>query len=206
MPWFDIIVLAGLLISAAFGFWQGATREMVGVISLVAAVMAAVYGLRFTGPLARHLIHPDWAGTVVAVVMTFIAVYAGLRLLGAGLARSIRDTQVLGMLDRSIGLGFGLIRALVFLGLFNLAFTAATPPSLMPGWLTGSTFYPLSETSGQILRRLAPQGADLAGKLTPALTDAVRDGSAKPSRDLPGDRGYDARERGQIDDLVEKSR
>jgi membrane protein required for colicin V production len=206
LPWFDVIVLAGLLLSAGFGFWQGATREMVGVIALVVAVVAAAYGLRFTGPPARHLIHPDWAGTVVAVVMTFILVYAGLRLVGAGLARSIKQTQVLGMLDRTIGLGFGLVRALVFLGLFNLAFTAATPPSLTPGWLTGSTFYPLSQTSGEILRRLAPKGMDMAGKLAPALTGAVRDGSAKPSRDLGGDRGYDARERSQVDDLVEKSR
>jgi hypothetical protein len=46
----------------------------------------------------------------------------------------------------------------------------------------------------------------MAGKLTPVLTDAVRDGSAKPPRDLGHDRGYDARERSQIDDLVEKSR
>ena len=206
MPWFDVIVLSIFLISAGFGFWQGATREMVGVVAFVAAVAAAVYGLRFTGALGRRLIDPDWAGTVAALVLTFILVYATLRLLGAGLARRIKETQVLGMLDRTIGLGFGLVRAFVFLGLFNLAFTAATPPSLTPGWLTGSTFYPLTETAGQLLRRLAPKGADMAGKLTPALTKAVHDGSAKPSRDLGRDGGYDARERGQIDDLVEKSR
>jgi len=206
VPWFDVIVLAILLVSAGFGFWQGATREVVGVAAFVVAVAAAAYGLRLTGPLARKLIDPDWAGTVVALVLTFILVYAALRLVGAGLARSIRQTQVLGMLDRTIGLGFGLIRAFVFLGLFNLAFTAATPPSLTPRWLTGSTFYPLTETAGQVLRQLAPRGADMAGKLTPALTGAVRDGSAKPLRDLGHERGYDARERSQVDDLVEKSR
>jgi membrane protein required for colicin V production len=206
LPWFDVIVLAILVLSAAFGFWQGAAHELVGVVAFVVAVAAAVYGLRFTGPLARRMIDPDWAGTVAALVVTFIAVYAALRLSGAGLARGIKQTQVLGMLDRTIGLGFGLIRAFVFLGLFNLAFTAATPPSLTPRWLTGSTFYPLTEASGEVLRRLAPKGADMAGKLTPALTDAVRDGSAKPPRDLGHDRGYDARERSQIDDLVEKSR
>ncbi len=135
-----------------------------------------------------------------------MVVYGGLRLTGAGLARRIQDTQILGMLDRTIGLGFGLVRALVFLGLFNLAFTAATPASLTPRWLTGSTLYPLTATCGQVLRRLAPAGFGLAGKLEPALSDAVRDGTVNPSRDLGRNRGYDARERGQIDDLVEKSR
>jgi hypothetical protein len=81
----------------------------------------------------------------------------------------------------------------------------------MPRWLTGSTFYPMTEAAGGLLRKIAPRGRDMAGRLTPALTDAVReagarDGSANPPRDLGHGRGYDARERSQIDDLVEKSR
>ena len=46
MPWFDIIVLAILLTSAAVGFFSGATREMVRALSFVLAAVIAVYGLR----------------------------------------------------------------------------------------------------------------------------------------------------------------
>ncbi|HEX5379116.1 MAG TPA: CvpA family protein [Phenylobacterium sp.] len=206
MPWFDIIVFSILVASAGLGFIQGATREMVSVIALLIAAVAAIYGLRITGPIGRDMIDPDWAGTVAALAVTFVVVYAALRLLGAGFTRGIQQAPVLGILDRTVGLGFGLVRALVFLGACNLAFMAATPPSLTPKWLAGATFYPMTQAAGVMLRAFAPKGLDMAGKLTPALGAAVRDGSANRKGDSAGDQGYDARDRGGIDDLVEKSR
>lgn len=206
LPWFDIIVLAILVVSAGIGFIQGAAREMVSVIAFLLAAVAAIYGLRITGPIGRTLIDPDWAGTVAAVVVTFVVVYGALRLLGAGLTRGIQNTQFVGFLDRTVGLGFGLVRAFVFLGACNLAFTAATPPSLTPKWLASATFYPMTSTAADMLRAFAPKGLDMAGKLTPSIGEAVREGSAKRKGDSHDREGYDARDRGGIDDLVEKSR
>jgi membrane protein required for colicin V production len=206
LPWFDIIVLLIMVASAGIGFAQGAAREMVSVVAFLVAAVAALYGLRFTGPMGRALIDPDWAGTVAAGAVTFVVVYGVLRLLGAGFTRGIQQAPVLGILDRTVGLGFGLIRAFVFLGVCNLAFTAATPASLTPHWLAGATFYPMTETAADMLRAFAPKGLDMAGKLTPALGDAVREGSANRKGDSHDREGYDARDRGGIDDLVEKSR
>jgi len=206
MPWFDIIILAILLTSAGIGFYQGAAREMVSVVSFLVAAVAAIYGLRVTGPIGRSMIDPDWAGTVAALAGVFVLVYATLRLLGAGVTQGIRGAPVLGILDRTVGLGFGLIRAFVFLGACNLAFTAATPPSLIPHWLSAATFYLMTEASADMLRAFAPKGLDVAGKLSPSLGKAVRDGSANPEGDTARRRSYDARERGGLDDLVEKSR
>ena len=79
-------------------------------------------------------VHPD--GLVV-----FVVVYAALRIAGGGLARGIQSAQVLGILDRTVGLGFGLLRALVVLGALHLAFNAATPPVSFRG--SESTFYGL---------------------------------------------------------------
>ncbi|MDP3176205.1 MAG: CvpA family protein, partial [Phenylobacterium sp.] len=143
-----------------------------------------------------------WAGDVAAVLATFVVVYIVLRLFGASLARRIKGAEVLGMLDRSVGLGFGLVRALVVLGAFNLFFNAATPPERVPRWISGATLYPLTTAAGRVLITFAPKGRDLAGRLKPAFDDAVSDGT----RDTPAREGYDARERGDIDDLVEKAR
>jgi membrane protein required for colicin V production len=203
---FDIIVLSILLASAGIGFWKGAAHEMVAVLSFLIAAVVAVYGLRLTGPIGRNLVDPDWLGTVAGMVVTFALVYGGLRLAGGSLANQLQQSQLLGLMDRTVGLGFGLIRAFVLLGAFNLAFTAATPPSLMPKWLTDATFYPMTTAAGTVLKTFAPKGWNMAGKLTPAIADAVRDGSANSPRDSEGGRGYDARDRGEIDDLVEKSR
>ena len=206
MPWFDIVVLSILLASAGIGFYQGAAREMVAVLSFFVAAVVAVYALRMTGPIGRSMIDPDWAGTAAAIVAVFVVVYGLLRVVGGGLAQKIQQTQIIGLFDRTIGTGFGLVRAFILLGALNLAFNAAVPDNLRPKWLNEAAFYPMTVAAGQMLKTFAPKGMDFAERLKPALTDAVRDGSANAPRDSRGVRGYDARDRGGIDDLVEKSR
>ena len=202
MTQFDYAVLIILAVSALVGFVRGAAREMVTVLAFVLAAMAAMYGLRFAGPVGRSLIDPDWAGNVAAVVAVFLVVYILLRLMGAALARRIKDDQVMGPLDRSVGLGFGLLRGFVFLGAMNLLFNAATPPERIPPWISGAATYPLTTVAGRVLATFAPKGVDVAGRLKPALDKAVKDGAG----DRPAAGGYDAREREGLDILVEKSR
>ena len=206
MPIFDIIILTIVAISAGMGFYQGAVREMVAAVSFTVAAIASVYGLRFTGPIAQGFIHPDWMGTVSALVLSFIVIFAGLKLLGASVSQGIRDIPILGALDRSVGLCFGLLRAFIFLGAFNLAFNAATPDNLMPSWMAESKLYPLTETAGALMKVFAPKGLGAADQITPALTRAVLEGSVNPKRDSDDRSGYDAHARGGIDDLVEKAR
>jgi len=206
LPGFDIVVGLILLVSAGVGFYRGGTREMVMALSLLLAAVVALFGLRWSGPIGRNLIDPDWLGTVTAGLIVFVALYGLLRITGAGLVSRIRNTQVLGMLDRFVGLGFGLIRALVVLGAFHLVFHAATPPDRLPRWMTGAAFYPLTAAAADALKAFAPKGQDMADKLKPALDDAVRDSSKTAGGDSGGAQGYDPRERGGLDDLVEKSR
>jgi len=202
MTQFDYAVLIVFLVSAVVGFARGAAREVVTVLAFILAAMAAMFGLPFVGPVARKAIDPDWAGNVAAGVGLFLVVYVVLRLLGGGLVRRVQRTQVLGALDRSIGLGFGLVRAFVFLGVLNLLFNAATPPERIPAWISQAKTYPLTTASARLLAAFAPQGKALAGRLKPSLTHVVHDGA----RDSAAAGGYDARDRKQIDDLVETSR
>lgn len=198
MTQFDWIAIALLLVSGLAGFMRGAAREMVTVVAFVLAAVIALFALRFSGPLGRDLINPDWAGNVAAILVVFVIAYIVLRLLGAALAQRVQSTQVLGILDRTIGLAFGLIRAVVVLGAFYLAFTAATPPERTPRWITGAALWPLTKAAGETLKTFAPKGLDMAGRLKPAFEETARD--------IGRGEGYDARERGGIDDLVEKSR
>lgn len=202
MTQFDILALALLLVSAAVGFFRGAAREMLTVLAFVFAAVISLFGLRFSGPLARAAINPDWAGNVVALVGVFLVAYIALRFLGAGLARRVQRTEVMGTLDRTVGLGFGLIRALIILGAFNLLFNAATPPERVPRWISGAALYPLTTAAARVLTAFAPQGLLMADRLKPAFEDAVQDGAG----DRTANEGYDARDRGAIDELVEKSR
>lgn len=195
MTQFDFLVLALLLISAAVGFARGAVREVFALLALVAAAVLAVFGLPLFGPMAREVVRPGWLGTIASLVLVFGVAFVALRLIGAAIARRVQNTQMLGFLDRSLGLLIGLGRGLIVLGALFLMFNAATPQDLRPRWITGAKTWPLAASMGGLIERLLPQGLDAAGRLKPAFDRAVGKGS--------GDRsttdGYEAREPASAD-------
>lgn len=200
---FDFIAGPLLLVSAIIGFTRGATKELMTVVAFLLAAILAVFSLRFTAGAGKALIDPDWAGAGLALLFVFGLTYIALRLLGATLERRIHETQAMGMLDRAVGTGFGLVRALVLLGGFSLLFHMATPAETAPRWVTGAMFYPLTEASGRILKAFAPNGVAVAKSVAPTVERAVRDGVKAPKAD---ETGYGANERDAVDDLVEKTR
>lgn len=206
---FDIIAGLLLLISGVTGWIRGASRELTSFLSFVLAAAIALFGLRVSGPLFRALMDPDWAATGAAVLVVFVVFFLIFRLIGARVTASLQQTSA-GTLDNAIGASFGLIRACVVLGVFNLLLHLATPPDRMPRWVEDSMFYPLSEVSGKALKVFAPKGKALAGKLAPAIKDAVHDGAKDSGDNTSGEessgKGYDKNQRRDLDDLVEKSR
>jgi membrane protein required for colicin V production len=202
---FDIIAGLLLLVSAVMGWVRGASRELTSALSFILAAAVALFGLRISGPIFRDLMDPDWAATAAAVLVVFVVFFVIFRLIGGRVTASLHETSA-GTLDRAVGATFGVIRACVVLGVFNLLLHLATPPDRMPRWVEDSLFYPLSEASGQVLKVFAPKGKALAGKLAPAITDAVHADGDNRSGEKSSGKGYDADQRRKLDDLVEKSR
>lgn len=202
---FDIIAGLLLLVSGVTGWIRGASRELTSALSFVFAAAIALFGLRISGPIFRKLMDPDWAATGAAVLVVFVVFFLIFRLIGGRLTATLQESSA-GMLDRAIGATFGVIRACVVLGVFNLLLHLATPPDRMPHWVEDSMFYPLSEASGEVLKVFAPKGKALAGKLAPAIKDAVHEGGDNTSGEKSSGKGYDEDQRRKLDDLVEKSR
>jgi len=182
---FDIITVMILLVSAIIGMVRGAVREVITVFAFVLALLVAIFALRFTGPLARQAIDPAWAANFVAVLVVLVAGYVLIRVVGSGLTRRVQQMETLGTFDRVLGLGFGLVRGLVVLGVFQLVFNVATPPGRAPQWISGAALYPLAQTCAKALQKLAPEGSAVAGKLGPHLEQAVREGGADQSFSTP---------------------
>jgi membrane protein required for colicin V production len=178
---FDYAAGGLLLVSGLFGFARGATHEITTVVALVLASIVAVAAERYTGPIALHMIHTPWMAKAAALLVTFILVYIALRMIGGALTRSVRQTSLSG-LDRVLGLGVGLVRALVALGGFMLVIDAAMPPERMPAWIAGAKLYPLASAAGGALRTFAPQGLKVAHDVAPALADRAGADPALPVR------------------------
>ncbi|RRN64102.1 CvpA family protein [Caulobacter sp. 602-1] len=202
---FDIIAGLLLLVSGVTGWVRGASRELTSALSFIIAAAISLFGLRVSGPIFRSLMDPDWAATAAAIVVVFVVFFLIIRLIGGQLTASLHETSA-GTLDRAVGATFGVIRAVVILGVFNLLLHLATPPDRMPHWVQDSIFYPLSQASGAVLKVFAPKGKALAGKLAPAIKEAVHEGGDNTSGENSSDKGYDDDQRRKLDDLVEKSR
>ncbi|HLI64759.1 MAG TPA: CvpA family protein [Caulobacteraceae bacterium] len=190
MTLFDLIALLILGVSILVGLLRGALREVATVVAFVAAVAIAIFALRFTGPIARASVHPAWAATAAALLVVFLAAYIALRVAAGGLMRGVHNIKALGLIDRIAGGGFGLVRGLVALGLFYLVFNLAPPPTGTPAWIADAKLYPLAKACADGLRALAPRGSAFAGKLTPAIANAVRDGGNASDSGQSSQSGY----------------
>ena len=210
MTLFDLIVLGVLALSGLVGFVRGAVREVVTVAAFVIAALVAIFSLRITAGMARAAVDPDWAAVGVAIVVVFVLVYIALRVLGGSLTRSVQQSAA-GPVDRAVGVGFGLLRGLVFLGVVHLVLHAVTPRDRIPAWISTAAAYPMTAATADGLRVLAREGSGQAGRFGPAIQKAVREAADDTPQEPPGAEpappsasGYDAGERRELDALVEE--
>jgi membrane protein required for colicin V production len=183
---FDLAAGLVLVVSALVGWIRGASREVATVAALAIAAVVAIFGLRFTGPIARHAIATPWIANIAAILIVFAAVYILLRVAAAALSRRIHRGAGLGGVDRIVGAGFGVARALVILGLANLTIRAIVPADRMPTWISGAWLYPVSFASGRVLMTFAPQGARLAHQVEPVVGKAITGGGDDGNRNNNG--------------------
>lgn len=173
MTLFDLLAIVAILLSVLAGLSNGAVRELVGLFAFGLAVGGALLLLPISRPIARATVHPTWAASAVAVVVAFLLIYIGLQVGGRFLTARLRASGGLGSLDRVAGGAIGLLRAGLLLGAFYLFYRAATPVGMRPQWIERAALLPVAQAAGDALQSLTPKGMTAAGKLGPALKNAM---------------------------------
>jgi membrane protein required for colicin V production len=113
MTIFDYVVLFVLVCSAVIGTMRGLVREVVSLLSWIAAFMVANHYGEQMGQLLPHAI----PGSTVRLIAGFLILFIGVRLLMALLAMALGSMIEAGGLtgiDRGLGSLFGLVRGAVF--------------------------------------------------------------------------------------------
>lgn len=132
LGWVDWALLAVLALSVVVGLWRGLVLELMSLLGWVAAYVAAQ---AFTPELAPRLPvgQPDSALNFgAAFAITFVLALIAWGLL-ARLVKLLVHATPLGLADRVLGAGFGLLRG----GVLLLALTtvvALTPAARSPEW------------------------------------------------------------------------
>ena len=201
MTWVDFAVLGVIAVSALLAFMRGLVREVLGIGAWVGAGAVTLWGFNTARPQAERLVQGaagwviDWVTAVVLFVVSLIILLLIAHWIGAITRRS-----VLGGLDRTLGLLFGVLRgavlvilAYIFVGLvkpvdqwpavvlqarsIDLVYDGAkwavdhVPPS---GFHAPPVYPPPAgrKTSAEALLRATPQGSALSRA---AVAPAPRD-------------------------------
>ncbi len=205
---FDAIVLAVLLLSGLLALVRGFVREALSVAAFVAAALGALWMLPVLRPPVRGMIQPDWAADAAALVATFLLIYLAVTLVTSSISKQLRGGDEPGLVDRVGGLAFGVVRGVVLLALFVIAWTAMAPPDYQARWMTEARLYPLIASTATALQELAPESSRIAMTPPPPETITATPRAARPApatgtAPAPAeDTGYGERTRQGLDQLI----
>ncbi len=182
MAMIDLAIVVVLLISVVVGFLRGFIKEAVSVFALVLAAWAS---LRFApfgsslienvtgfGPLESSQGARMWLGRA----LIFFAILAIGGLVGWLLSYLIKSSGLTGT-DRMLGLGFGLIRGALVLGIIALALNYLG--FSQDAWWKKGRLVPYVERVGDAVKVLAPRALEYIKEQSP--DDELDEGVPEPA-------------------------
>lgn len=154
----DIVILIVTLGSVVLGFLRGFVREAISIVALLVAIWAAMHlGPMAGGWLGGTIESTDaqlWAGRG----LIFIFVLAAGALLGWGVSKIVGLSGLKGF-DRALGVLFGLLRAVLVLGLFALAGRYAGLNE--EDWWLDSRLMPYGDMIADWISVMGPRGVEM---------------------------------------------
>ncbi|RMH51416.1 MAG: CvpA family protein [Zetaproteobacteria bacterium] len=155
MNLFDYLLISVVGLSMILSLWRGFVREIISLIGLVAAFLAASRLSGWSGDLLGRWIHNGTLADIAGFVLVFVLVMVAVGLFGA-LIRRLVDAADLTATDRTLGVLFGLARGCLLVALGFLIFTSYASPEQK--WLKGSLLAPYGIAAGDWLGRAIPEG------------------------------------------------
>lgn len=155
MNWLDIVLLLVAGVSVISAFMKGFTRELVG---FVAAIAALLLGSWFYGTAAGYLM-PYVSSKRLANLLGFLVVFGLVILLGAIVARLLRTVMKvagLSFVDRVLGAGFGFVRAVLVAIALLMAVMAFSPKGQPPRAVVQSHLAPYVMDAARVCTAMAP--------------------------------------------------
>jgi membrane protein required for colicin V production len=165
MTLYDLIFLGALLFSLFMGVTRGGTREIITLVAFFAAILISLWIKPWL--VTTFNLNVIWGYIAVGVI--FIGCYFGIRYLGHSLSDKLHKDKTTNIIDRVLGFGFGIVRTLVFLGVFHLIFSAVTPIERQPNWFRTAKVYPLSVWSAKTIQHVLPSFTKTANQVAPSV-------------------------------------
>lgn len=188
----DIIMIAVIGLSSLMGIIRGLTKEVFGLVSWGGAGVAAYLLYPVAGHFALAYIKNPTIAAVAAGFAIFLIFLIFFSLISHVISSYVKDSA-LGGVDRALGFGFGIFRAVMLLCFLELALSSFMPRNQYPENFQTARFTPMIQTGSERLLAILPEKAqefvlsqqskfihdhakkDLENKIENALTGVVTD-------------------------------
>lgn len=167
----DIVVGLVTLVSSIIAFLRGFIREVLTIFGVVSGLLAAYFG---GGHLAVYM--NQWLGVkegepipelfgmipynIIADALSYGAIFITVVIILSILSHFLAETAKtlgLGAIDRTLGVVFGIARAVLLLGLVYLPFHFILEAETKAKWFEGSRTYIYIEKTAIQLSQLLPE-------------------------------------------------
>jgi membrane protein required for colicin V production len=155
MNWLDAILLVILVVSVLTSFRKGLSREVIGLVAVVAAL---IFGIWFYGS-AGSLVLPYVSSRSVANIAGFFLVFFGVILLGSIVSHVVgRFLRVTGLsiVDHALGAGFGLVRGTLVAVALLMGIMAFSQGDRPPESVVNSRVAPYAVDAARFFVSMAP--------------------------------------------------
>lgn len=183
---FDLIVVLVVLFSALLAMVRGFSREILALLAWGLSAVIAYLGYPYLAPPLQNLLSDPRLAMAGAFAIIFLVALLLLSLVTTRFADYIIDSRA-GVLDRSLGFVFGLLRGILILAVAVAFWNWLVGDAQSPDWIRNAKSKPLLDILADKLEALLPGGEEIETYLAPAEGRVVAEIDGKTIVILPPD-------------------
>ncbi len=164
LTYLDAALIAVAVLSGLLAMYRGFTREVLSILSWVAALAAVLYFVLYHKPAAEQLARQYLTGmdakqgTMIVQIgmgaIIFLLVLIVVHLVTARISDAILDSRI-GMVDRVLGFVFGAVRGFVLIVIPFMFYEAFYPePAAQVDWVRNARSLPYIRSTGNTFKSI----------------------------------------------------
>jgi len=154
LTYLDVALLFIAVFSGFLAMYRGLTRELLSILSWLAAAATAIYAVlnypELSAELAEKFFQSETLAKVVLGAGVFLFVLLVVHFLTAQISDRILDSRV-GMVDRILGFAFGMVRGFLIVVIAYLFFDFLVEQETQPKWIVESQSLPYIKSTGKTI-------------------------------------------------------
>lgn len=152
----DTIALCVLIFSILFALYRGLITELLGISSWILACFGAIYSYTPMQGIMHKFIENEKLAGLCGSILIALLILILMTIINAHINRKLRQSSLSG-LDRLLGMGFGILRAVLLMALLYMGAEVALSEPAMKDMEKENVSMPYIRQTAEFLKKFVPQ-------------------------------------------------